>query len=140
MCENLIPETDAGHLRQAACNIYQATCHMVETTEVQTRPSFIYRDQLQIYPDGNAWCVLWGEDIQTGICGFGDSPAEAMKDFDDHWHGKLHEMETYWYCPHCEGEINPMSVTYEETHQQCGYSVEIRSRVKAVQKDSAKGN
>ena len=28
----------------------------------------------KIYQDGNEWCVLYGEDIQAGICGFGKSP------------------------------------------------------------------
>ena len=34
------------------------------------------------YRDGNQWCVLLGEDIQSGICGFGDTPAAAIYEFD----------------------------------------------------------
>ena len=33
------------------------------------------------YKDGNAWCVLLGEDLQSGICGFGDSPQTAFTEF-----------------------------------------------------------
>jgi hypothetical protein len=33
-------------------------------------------------PDGNQWCVLCGEDIATGIAGFGDTPEAAMVAFD----------------------------------------------------------
>jgi len=28
--------------------------------------------------DGNKWCVLYGEDLQVGIAGFGDNPHEAI--------------------------------------------------------------
>lgn len=32
----------------------------------------------KIYIDGNQWCVLYGENIQDGICGFGDTPQLAI--------------------------------------------------------------
>jgi len=28
--------------------------------------------------DGNRWCALYGNDLQSGIAGFGDSPHEAI--------------------------------------------------------------
>lgn len=31
--------------------------------------------------DGNQWCFLWGEDLQTGVAGFGDTPLKAARDF-----------------------------------------------------------
>lgn len=30
------------------------------------------------YKDGNAWCILLGDNIQEGICGFGDTKEEAL--------------------------------------------------------------
>lgn len=36
------------------------------------------------YKDGNQWCVRWGENIQEGICGFGDTPMKAIADFNYH--------------------------------------------------------
>lgn len=33
-------------------------------------------------PDGDKWCVLWGENLQEGISAFGDTPEEAMMNFD----------------------------------------------------------
>ena len=33
---------------------------------------------IRVYPDGLAWCALWGENIQEGVCGFGDSPEGAL--------------------------------------------------------------
>lgn len=51
--------------------------------EAIDRPSVLFRPK--IYPDGNMWCALYGEDIQCGVAGFGDSPAIAMADFDNNW-------------------------------------------------------
>ncbi|MCA9734564.1 hypothetical protein KC799_20695 [candidate division KSB1 bacterium] len=34
-----------------------------------------------IQKDGNQWCFLYGEDLQSGISGFGDTPQDALKDF-----------------------------------------------------------
>jgi hypothetical protein len=35
----------------------------------------------KLYVDGNEWCCLLGDDIQSGICGFGDTPYKAIHDF-----------------------------------------------------------
>ena len=34
-----------------------------------------------IQQDGNQWCFLCGEDLQSGIAGFGDTPQDAINDF-----------------------------------------------------------
>jgi hypothetical protein len=47
------------------------------------RPSVIYRPAISI--DGSQWCALYGENLQDGVAGFGDSPALAMADFDANW-------------------------------------------------------
>lgn len=47
------------------------------------RPSAIYRPKLS--RDGDKWCALYGDNIQDGCCGFGDSPDLAMQDFDKKW-------------------------------------------------------
>ena len=33
------------------------------------------------YKDGNQWCILAGNNIQEGICGFGDTIDEALYQF-----------------------------------------------------------
>lgn len=33
------------------------------------------------YKDGNQWCILLGENIQEGVCGFGYTIIDAMMDF-----------------------------------------------------------
>lgn len=39
----------------------------------------------RIFRDGNQWCVLYGEDLQSGIAGFGDTPRLAIYDFNKQW-------------------------------------------------------
>lgn len=43
------------------------------------------------YPDGNAWCVLWGANLQEGVCGFGDTPYKAVLDFNKAMNRKIGE-------------------------------------------------
>ena len=40
------------------------------------------------YKDGNKWCVLWGVNIQEGVCAFGDTPAAAVFNFNEAYYGK----------------------------------------------------
>ena len=51
------------------------------------RPSVMMRPKISI--DGNQWCVLYGDNLQDGVAGFGDSPAKAMQDFDKNWTKEL---------------------------------------------------
>jgi hypothetical protein len=69
-----------------------AICHAAEKSLENIRiavaayevPSAVYRPKLSI--DGNQWCALYGENLQDGVAGFGNSPADAMWDFDRNWH------------------------------------------------------
>lgn len=51
------------------------------------RPSVLYRPRLSV--DGDQWCALYGDDLQSGVAGFGDSPDAAMRDFDTEWDTSL---------------------------------------------------
>ncbi len=42
----------------------------------------------RIFFDGDSWCALLGEDILSGVCGFGDSPRDAARAFDEAWNLK----------------------------------------------------
>lgn len=46
-------------------------------------PSAIYRPAIS--KDGDKWCALYGDNLQDGVAGFGDTPAAAMYDFDKNW-------------------------------------------------------
>jgi len=53
----------------------------------QSRPSVLWKPKLSI--DGDKWCALYGEDLQNGVAGFGESPELAMYAFDVTWVKKL---------------------------------------------------
>lgn len=48
-------------------------------------PSAIYKPK--VFPDGDKWCALYGDNLQEGVCGFGDTPAAAIIDFNNCWNG-----------------------------------------------------
>lgn len=39
--------------------------------------------------DGNQWCVLYGDNLQDGVAGFGDTPYLAVLDFTKAWNRPL---------------------------------------------------
>lgn len=47
------------------------------------RPSVVFRPKL--FLDGGQYCALYGDDLQNGCAGFGETPAAAMLDFDVQW-------------------------------------------------------
>lgn len=72
---------DVSHLMPIM--VQDIACSFAE----HARPSAVYRPAISI--DGNQWCALFGANLQDGVAGFGDSPAEAMHDFDKAWNKKL---------------------------------------------------
>ena len=46
----------------------------------------------KIFIDGDKYCVLYGENIQEGICGFGESPYKAILDFNREWNKPIKEQ------------------------------------------------
>ena len=66
---------------------FNAAIAECDAAEAKTKPSYLYLPKLTI--DGNKWCALYGENLQDGVAGFGDSPAEAMGDFNRAWFEKL---------------------------------------------------
>lgn len=47
----------------------------------QQRLDLITSLGLKLERDGNQFCYLYGENLQEGIAGFGDTPYLAMRDF-----------------------------------------------------------
>ena len=39
----------------------------------------------KIFKDGDKWCVLYGENIQVGIVGFGETPNKAIFAWNAEW-------------------------------------------------------
>lgn len=50
------------------------------TAMEMARPSVLFKPTLSI--DGDQWCALLGDDLVSGLAGFGKTPADAMAAFD----------------------------------------------------------
>lgn len=87
---SLIPDTDRGHLAQAAIELYSHACK-VNTPSNRLRP--------RLFIDGNQWCALYGEDLQSGVAAFGESPALACAAFDKAWTTKLTNTKAHGSLP-----------------------------------------
>lgn len=72
-------------MRDANISFYadQASEAIKQVAFEYLRPSVLFRPALSA--DGNQWCALYGENLQEGVAGFGDTPAAAMYAFDDAW-------------------------------------------------------
>lgn len=68
---------DWSHMREI---LQQEFCNAAYE---MARPSAVYGPKL--YPDGNMWCALYGENLQDGLAAFGETPDEAMTAFDVAW-------------------------------------------------------
>lgn len=71
------------------CGIQQA--HLSEAIHIVrnqwTRPSVMYKPR--VFPDGNQWICLYGENLQEGVAAHGKTPDEAVDNFDFYaWLGK----------------------------------------------------
>lgn len=58
----------------------------MNTETMRQLPHVLMRPR--VYPDGNMWCALYGENLQEGVAGFGRTPAEATDDFNKNWYGQ----------------------------------------------------
>lgn len=79
--ENAFRDANIGHYFEmqmyAANNAHVAH----EETAIAARaPHVLLRPK--VFIDGNQWCALYGDNLQDGIAGFGNSPADAMAAFD----------------------------------------------------------
>lgn len=54
-----------------------------EAANEMMRPFFLLKPKM--FPDGDQWCALYGENLQEGVAGFGDTPAKAATQFDVKW-------------------------------------------------------
>jgi hypothetical protein len=53
----------------------------------QERPCVLFKPAIFAY--GDMWCALLGDDLQTGVSGFGETPDKAMAAFDQaFWKGE----------------------------------------------------
>jgi hypothetical protein len=81
-----IPSLDAFGIEQA----FRAAAS--DWYAMASRPFVLMRPTLTI--DGNQWCALYGENLQEGVVGFGDSPEKAGLDFDRNYYANLNKAPT----------------------------------------------
>lgn len=65
--------------------IFQSSNYFAALLAETSRPSAVYRPKL--FKDGDCWCALYGDNIQAGVCAFGNLPDAAMRNFDAEWQG-----------------------------------------------------
>jgi len=80
---------DISHMTH--CVAQEVTAYVEQAATEYSRPSAVFRPKLSI--DGSQWCALYGDDLQSGVAGFGDSPADAMTEFDRAWKQALPTKE-----------------------------------------------
>lgn len=74
-------------LYNAALTEQETADNLLLASKIRCAPHSLYRPR--VYIDGDKWCALYGENLQDGVAGFGESLAEAMEDFDKNWVKKL---------------------------------------------------
>lgn len=92
------------------------------------RPFILLRPRISI--DGNQWCALYGENLQDGVAGFGDSPELAAWDFDKAWCEKIKAKSDEKITPNSEIKLHPAVMEaidsyakYYAEHHKIGLSV-----------------
>lgn len=93
LCNGDIGAAIESSVREAGISHYtsMAAEAVMQAAAEYERPCALFRPK--IYIDGNQWCALYGDNIQDGVAGFGDSPANAMWDFDKKFTGKLNAKQ-----------------------------------------------
>lgn len=79
--EDIVGQFDFSHHAE---NIKQ---EFMFTAAMMQRPCVLFRPK--IFIDGSQWCALYGDNLQDGVAGFGDSVEKAMEDFDKNWQASL---------------------------------------------------
>ena len=84
----MLDESWQQHIASSVAHWSQMAKAAIDSAAAQyERPSAVFKPRLMV--DGNQWCALYGDNLQDGVSGFGDSPADAMWDFDRNWGAKL---------------------------------------------------
>jgi hypothetical protein len=76
-------ESDYYYSKGSQDRIYGDLQHESAMAYLITREQMVLFEILKpkLYKDGQQWCVLYGENIQEGVSGFGKSPNEAIINF-----------------------------------------------------------
>lgn len=80
---NGILNEEYSHMLANSIDHYESIQHQEKLNLIIAEQELLYVKTFGLTPfkDGNVWCVLLGENIQDGISGFGNSPLNAIIDF-----------------------------------------------------------
>jgi hypothetical protein len=81
---------------------------MADAANEMMRPFMLLRPK--VYPDGDQWCALYGDDLQSGVCGFGDTPAKAATQFDIAWLNSTAKNNSYELFPEVMEKLNSLTI------------------------------
>ena len=84
-------DMDSAHVRDVIVSNVSSIAAQVEGA-IERLGSFAVAYRLIPFRDGNQWCVLLGDDIQSGVAGFGDSPAKAISAFERAMHTPISDL------------------------------------------------
>lgn len=72
-----------AYMQQAAQIECNAADYKEKAMREGCRPFMLLKPRM--FPEGNKWCALYGENLQDGVCAFGDTPDSASRQFDIEW-------------------------------------------------------
>jgi hypothetical protein len=83
---SILNENDSNMLANSI-NHYESIQHQEKLNLIISEQELIFVKTYNLIPfkDGDSWCVLLGKDIQSGICGFGETPLKAILDFNNNF-------------------------------------------------------
>lgn len=86
-----------SHMLANSIDHYQSIQHQEQLNLIIAQQEYLLVKTYGLVPfrDGDQWCVLLGEDIQTGIVGFGDSPNDAVLAFYKAFHTPISKEATH---------------------------------------------
>jgi hypothetical protein len=90
--DELSNQTFQHWAERSALSIIEASGAQLDAALQRKRPCVLFRPALTL--DGDQWCALYGANLQDGVAGFGDSPADAMADFDQKWAKPIKKAES----------------------------------------------
>lgn len=80
----LLDEALQQNLASSIAHWAEMTCHSAASAHCASmQPHVLMRPK--VFHDGNQWCALYGDNLQKGVCGFGDTPEAACQEFDTNW-------------------------------------------------------
>lgn len=116
ICRNLNQGFNIELCHKYALTIYQAILDFLDTlpdepNHLEEALELVAEYNLQPYRDGNAWCILLGKDIQSGICGFGDTRLDAMLEFKKEYDSYVKRTHLY---PAKEQPVTDLEKEFED--------------------------